>query len=114
MQYQSAHWRRGVLSLYRSVLVTNRRMLNSEQRALGDRVCKQEWHAHKGKDVTEAQAREFLRSWVEYVEVLHRGKLPPLDTTLFSNQQLQQLAELRKKIVDGGSRKPDEKFWSKD
>ena len=101
--FQSPHWRRGVLSLYRSILVTHRRVLNAEQRALGDRVVREEFHAHKSTD--EGKASEFLRSWVHYIQVLHGGKLPPL----FSDSQLKQLAELRSRIVKNTKEPSDSK-----
>eukprot|EP00759_Apiculatamorpha_spiralis_P010967 PhF_6_TR1818/c0_g1_i1/m.2945 len=98
MKWGSNQWRRGVLRLYRSILVTHRVVLNEQQRLLGDRVVKQEFHAHM--NVTDERvATEFIRSWLEYVDVLRKGRLPKIDMSLFSDKQLHKIAEMRKKLV---------------
>eukprot|EP00760_Papus_ankaliazontas_P000860 PhM_4_TR10284/c0_g2_i1/m.57118 len=99
MKFGTPHWRRGVRSMYRAILVTHRRVLNDSQRALGDRVVKEEFRKHMAVD--EAKAQAFLSSWIPYLEALHKGRIPALDTSLFSDNQLRQLGELRKRIVHG-------------
>mmetsp|Transcript_24498 Transcript_24498/g.38208 ORF Transcript_24498/g.38208 Transcript_24498/m.38208 type:complete len:129 (-) Transcript_24498:69-455(-) len=99
MEFGSPSWRQSVLLLYRNILRIHQRYLSPSQRALGDPMVKKEFRLHKNTD--QNQAKEFVKSWVDYVEAIQsRTQLPTLDTSKFTNDQLNKIRGLRKKILE--------------
>jgi len=60
--------KRHVLSLYKNILLTHRRVLPIDLRELGDKFVQAEFKYHK--KVNSQQANQFINSWKEYLQKL--------------------------------------------
>ena len=88
-----------VLLLYRTLLRTHEQILIPSQRSLGDAMVKQEFRVHK-KVQDEARAREFIKSWLQYLEILQQSSfLPSIDPSKFTDDQLRKVQSIRQKIL---------------
>ena len=101
MEFGSKGWKSMVMLLYRTLLRTHTQILGPSQRNLGDAMVKREFRMHRNVK-NEAQAREFIRSWLQYLETLQTSDiLPTIDPSRFTDSQLEKVSNIRKKILDG-------------
>jgi hypothetical protein len=83
------------LALYRSLLRSHRKRLDTEQRIVGDMYIKQEFRLHKNVE-NPAQVIQFLSSWQKYLEQLEGDswKRETLDMTKINSMSDEQIIQV--------------------
>ena len=110
MDFRSDEWAHAMLNLYRQVLKSHQIYLaNEQQRELGDKFVKAEFHRHKGANVKYASI--FYKGWADYVAQLEGGvtqrDLTKEEAEMLNDEQKGRLTDLRRHVVEIKSQNGD-------